>query len=227
MSIGGQASNSVSKNTSSSSSASNSFGFGQSGSFIDPNQQPFLDSLYNNASGVYDSVTPGIQALTGNVNQFRQQAADNLMGLGNTQQVIDSQLTGLRSGLDDIYGQGLNRIGDNAIGAGAFGGSRQGVTEAALGGEIGDAYTQGFGDIIANASRQSIDANNSAIAGVGQQVRDSLIGNYGGLEALSGILGNPTILSAAQDINFGQSNAQSLSRGQSSSESAGFGFDFK
>ncbi len=167
---------------------------------------------------------PQMNDATGYAGGVQQGAIDQLYGLGNANNVIDAQLTGLRSGLDDIQTQGLNRIGDQAIQAGAFGGSRHGLAEASLGGEIAKAYTQGYGDIIANANRQSIDANNSAIAGAGQSLRDQLVGNYGGLQALAGILGSPTILSEQFGIDTG--SAQSVSESRGDSQSGGFDLGF-
>ncbi len=219
---------------------SENYGYGQSTTFVDPNQQPYLNILYNDALGQHNATVPGMRGLTNTAQNTQLGAVGQLAGLGNTQQVINSQLTGLQSGLTDIYNQGMGQIGDNAIAAGAFGGSRQGVAEGVLGGEIGKAYTQGYGDIIANASRQAIDANNSAIAGAGQMLSSRILGDYGGLQALAGILGGPTVLSQSRDERSGssysiddalsiggsESSEISLSPGGTSggSGSGGFGF---
>jgi hypothetical protein len=222
MSIGGRSSSEQSQ--SSSQSTSDRFGFNQSGSFIDQNQQPFLTGLYQNATDQFGLTQPDMTNLTNSSVATGGQAVSNLLGLGNAQNVIDAQLTGLNSGLTDIYNQGVNQIGDNAIQAGAFGSSRQGVAEGVLGGEIGKAYTQGYGDIIANANRQSIDANNSAIAGAGQNIVNQLQGDFGGLQALAGILGNPTVLQQSFGMDGGTSQASMQSTGEA--ESGGFNLGF-
>ncbi len=203
------------------------FDFSQSsgGSFIDPNQQPFLDSLRQLAVGQYANANPGFGTMADQVGGSGMRAVDELGKLGNTQQVIDAQLEGLQSGLGEIYNQGISSLDHNAAAAGAFGGSRHGITEAALGGEIGDAFTRGYGDIISNANRQSIDANMGAIAGGGQMLNNALTGNFGMLQALQGIIGDPTILSNQESIGIGSDQTRSENFG--SGQSAGFDFGFK
>lgn len=223
MSIGGSASegNSFSKSWSDYFNNSESSG----SSFVDPNQQGFLDFLRGTAQGTFGATQPGASDLVSDVNAAGGAALGNLAGLGNTQQVIDAQLTGLKSGLGELQQQGLNQIGDNAAAAGAFGGARQGIAESALRGEIGDAFTRGYGDIIANASRQSIDANNSVLAGGGQMIGNNLAGTWGPLQALAGIIGDPTILSENESMSEGGGSSGSISEG--SQESGRFGFGFK
>ncbi len=223
MSIGGEAS----EQNRFSESWRNAFNFSQGSgeSFIDPNQQGFLDFIRGAAQNTFNAAQPGASDLVDRVNAMGNEAVANLSGLGNTQQVINSQLEGLRSGLGELQQQGLNQIGDNAANSGAFGGARHGIAESALRGEIGDAFTRGYGDIIANASRQSIDANNAALAGGGQMITNNLAGTYGPLQALAGIIGDPTILQRNDSISYGEDDAYSYDRGNS--ESAGFDFGFK
>lgn len=195
------------------------------GSFVDPNQVPFLDMLREMAMGNYSATQPQMDAIKTSVNTTGNDALAGLIGLGNTDQVVDAQLAGLRSGLSDIHQQGLNTIGDNAINAGAFGGSRHGIAEAALAGEIGDAFTRGYGDIIANASNQAIVANNSVLSGGGQLVANNLTADWAPLQALAGIIGNPTVLSEQESTSTGYGH--SFSEGQGEGQSGRFGFGFK
>lgn len=222
MSIGGSASKAGSQSQSTSSGFD--YGFGQSGTYIDPNQAPFLETLRNAAMSRFGNSEPLIADAVQTAGTVGALSLNNLTQLGNPQQVIDAQLTGLKSGLGDIFSRGMQTIGDNAIASGAFGGSRQGVAEGVLGGEIGKAFTQGYGDIIANASRQAIDASNSALAGAGQNIGNMLTGSFGGLQALAGILGDPTILSAAENVSMGGNEAQATS--SSYDRKAGFSFGF-
>ncbi|SFL44660.1 hypothetical protein [Shimia aestuarii] len=223
MSIGGSAS----KGNSYGYSNRDALNYNQStgGSYIDPNQQPFLNQLREMSLGRYSSAQPVIDAAGGAAQDTAQQALTNLQGLGNPNEVVGAQLTGLRSGLDDIYAQGRGQIGDNAISAGAFGGARHGLTEAALGGEIGKAYTQGYGDIMANAQRQSINANTAAMAGAPQLLNTAIQSQFAPLQALQGLLGDPTILQSQQSEGIGIDTA----RGEnwSNEKSARFGFGYK
>ncbi len=222
MSIGGNSSEQQS--TSFGEATSNSFDNSGSSTFVDPNQSGFLNNM---RQGAMNQFNQGNDQLTGLGNQLTQGGMGALTQLGKTGDVsgfMNAQLGGLQSGLTDIWNQGNIRIGDNAEASGAFGGGRHGIAEANLGGEIGKAYTQGYGDIMSNANAQSMQANNSILAGLPQVFNMGLNSQFGGLGALQGLLGDPTILQNA--FSQGGSSSYGYDTSQSSGEKMGFGFGF-
>ncbi|WP_164658255.1 hypothetical protein [Tropicibacter sp. Alg240-R139] len=226
MSVGGGKSEGQSSNTSLGEQFGTDVGFSGSSSYIDPSQAPYLDQLRQQAFSTFNQANPQINALGDQLLGQGNAVLGQMQQAGNTQQIIDAQLTGLRSGLNDIHSQGLNSIGDNAAAAGAFGGARQGVAEGVLGGEIGKAYTQGYGDIMANASQQALQANSAAGALIPQLFNLGMGSQFGGLGALQGLLGDPTVLSDAFGANVGQKYGYNYGTGQSTDSSGKFGFVF-
>lgn len=219
-----------SSNLSNAQSTQDSNSFSQSGSYVDPSQAGYLDSLRKNAQSAYAASGATLNPFNQDLMGQGQQALGNLQSLGDATGVATAQLEGLRSGLDDMFGQGLNQIGANASSAGAFGGSRQALQEAALGGEIAKAYTQGYGDIMANANNQAITANNAAIAGLSPLYNLGMGSQFGSLGALQSLLGDTTVLQAATSgsQSTGQSTSDSIgtAAGGSTSTGSSFGQDF-
>lgn len=210
-------------------SVSNSFNqgmgenFTQSGSstFVDPSQSPFRDQLFKNAQAAYDGFTMPQQG------QQYDTLIDNYWQAANPAATVEARLEGLQSGLFDQFQTGLNTIGAEASSAGAYGGGRHAIREAELGGELGKAYTQGYGDIMAQATEQALTANAGFGAALDAQRAGALQSQFGGLQALQGLLGAPTILSQSgstgygYDTSTGGSSSLSASEGGSSSRSFG------
>lgn len=97
------------------------------------------------------SVQNGMKAQQGNL--------DTLQRLGNPTGQIAAQSRSLRSGLKEQFAEEINpAISGSAIAAGGFGGGRQGVAQGQAAGEIADAYTQGLGQITADANNLALGA---------------------------------------------------------------------
>lgn len=226
MSAGG--SRESSQNTSSSESVAlrDALGFQTSRSFVDQSQQPFLDSLRQQAldrqSG-FDVLRPELRqsAMAG------QTALDNLVGLGNQQAVIDAQLSSLQSGLSDIFSQGLNSIRGDAYLSGAGGGARQDLAQAAFAGEIAQSFSQGVGDIFAGANQRAIAANQAAAGAVNPVLAAQTNAEFADLGALQGLLGSPTVLNQSFGADASQSTAVSTSEGQGSGQGSRASVGFK
>jgi len=227
-----QSSTNVSNAASQSFGSSFNLGSSQGGSFIDPTQQPFRSNLFSQAFGMGDA---GAQAeLTGQAAGQNQAALSaglqNLTAQMNPQAQIAAQTKALSSGLGAMFRDEINpTLEGNAIMAGGFGGGRQGVAQGVATGKLGEAFTQGLGDIMARANQQSLSAS-SQIPGLAQ----ANLGNAGAaqnaglgiLERLGGILGNPAILSQQSSQSTGGSvnKSQSLAKSSGSSKSGSFGF---
>lgn len=201
-----------------------------------------------NVWGPQANALQGLYGQAGNVanqdwspysNQFNQ-TTQQLMGQGqqaiaglqgyDPQQQIAAQSASLRSGIDDMVGQQLNQLKGNAAAAGAFGGARHGLTEAAAIGEGTKAYAQGLGDITATANQQGIAAN-TAIGSMLPSLQQ-MQGNTGTyaqglamnpLTSLASIYGQgPTTLSYGQSGSNAFSNQQSTSFSNSLSQALNY-----
>jgi len=215
-------------------------GTSSGGTFVDPNQQPFLDTLYNQALKTYQGQRPGELQRTaqGIVDPLMRQGRGftrNMAQLADPSRQIAAQERGLRSGLGRLFDEGSINLGANAAGQGAFGGSRHGVAEAALGGEIARAYTEGRGDIVAGANQTAVNAANVGQSGLGALANLGMMPTqaaWSGLSNFRDLLGGPTVLSQQQArqeaINRASSRMRSGSRsyGRGSSQSMGEGYDF-
>lgn len=189
-------------------------------SFVWDQQIPYLTGLWDNASAAANP--GGAGAALGGVNNFMQpllqNTATNLGGLTDPSGQIAAQAASLQSGLGDLFRNEINpAIKTNAISAGQFGGGRQGVAEGVATGQLANAYTQGYGDIVARANQQALGAS-ALIPSFGQAQQQLALGQYTApmdiLAALSGILGSPTVLQKSQ------------SRGQATGSGSQWGFDF-
>lgn len=213
-------SESTSRNQQQQSSESSGFNMGQSGSFIDPTQSPFLANLFQQGSDL-----AGQQMGAGS--QFQNQVANPAMNA--FQNFLTPQQNPFLQGQIE-QGQGLINenlqqnilpaTGGAAVGAGQFGGGRQGVAE---------------GIAMRDANRASTDFAQNLIGQdfQGQQQRAiqalSQAGNISGLQFsplqnLRELLGSSTVLNQASNFGQTQSRSSGSSLGQSDSKSSQLGF---
>ena len=221
---------------------------GTSSTFVDPSQQPFQAFLRNAGQqqvGVGAGAV-GAAASTGAGNINAAQRANRRL-LDPSRQ-IRAQTDSLRSGLGRLFSDEINPAIENAaIASGGFGGGRQGVAQGVAAGQLGDAFTQGLGDITARANAQAQVAIGAAPglaqAGVGAAAAPSQFG-FDQLGQFAGLVGAPTILSTGETFgttgstssggstsvsraaNLSQAISQSRQRasGQSSSYDFNFGW---
>ena len=188
-------------------------------------QLPFLQNLWQGATG---QANPGqVQATQqGLVDQTMpglSQSFQNAVGLGDATAQIQAQTDSLQSGLSDLWNNTINpSITQGAIGSGQLGGSRQGVAQGVGAGQLGQAFTQGLGDITSRANSTALAAQGQAgnlaqqMFGLGSAPGQAGMDIYA---KLASILGGPTILNNSQAFGFDQSNQSS----QGSKVAANFG----
>ena len=211
MSIGGS--------TSSQSSSTDSFQ--NRDTFIDPTQMGFFNDLWNNASTATNSYAAqqGAQGVGNSVMPGLQQGFGQTAAMGNPAAQIAAQQQSLQAGLGQRFREEINpSITTSAISAGGLGGGRQGVAQGQAVGQLGQAFTQGLGDITARANQQAL-ASNTALGGQAQNMFAANSGQFGGgldqLSRLAQILGNPTVLDKVR--------AQSSSGSSTEQSQANFG----
>jgi hypothetical protein len=232
------ASGSQSSSNNNSQSEQNAFGtaFNQGtstgGTFIDPTQAPFRSNLFSQAFRFGDA--GGAAADAGRAGAQNQTALNAALGVANTQAnpmaQIDAQTKALQSGLGAMFRDEINpTLKGNAILAGGFGGGRQGVAQGVAAGKLGEAFTQGLGDITARANAQSLQAANLIPSLAQANLANTQAPQNAGLsilERLGGILGNPAILAQNQSQSTGgsvnTSTGKSASSGSSKQQSFGF-----
>ena len=219
---------------------SNSYGQ----TFVDPNQQGYLDQLRGGAFGVGDASAQ--QGVALGAAQQNQPGLTNAMGtaagLMDPSAQIEAQSAALQSGLGSLFRNEINPgIESEAIAAGGLGGGRQGVAQGVAAGQLGDAFTQGYGDIVGRANQQALGAAGMMPGLANANMQNALQPMMAGLDIqsqLANILGGPTILSrntsraggasnqysrsGSQSTALGQSNSQSRTKGKT--KSGGFGF---
>lgn len=231
--IGGSSSSSKNSSSSQSTQGSASYGtsFGnnssQSGSFIDPTQGGFLQNLWAQATSAADPAAAGGAAASslGQILPGLQAAFGNLGGMTDPSAMIQQQAGALSEGLGNLFRNEINpTIEGNAIGAGGFGGGRQGVAQGVAAGQLGDSYASGLADITSAANNQALQAS-TALAGLGNSIFSlGQQGQTAGLDILgqlSGILGGPTVLQNSTATGTTGSQQGSVSAGQSTSKSKG------
>lgn len=182
-----------------------------------------LESLYGAAGNLFGNIQ-GPQGAQG------QQIGNELSGvgmgfLGQTQQLADSQgqiaaqEASLASGLGNLFRDQINpAISNNAIQAGGFGGSRQGVAQGQAAGQLGQAFTEGLGDITARANAQALGAQGQGTASLPGLFDMGMAGfnnQWSPLQQFAGLLGGPQVLTQSQ----GTSESSSESKGESSGSS--------
>ena len=183
--------------------------------FLDPNQQGFMNDLFSQGAGL-----AGQQLGQGSdFNQFTSSAMQNLQGMfapnAQANPFLQQQIgMGQQMINENLQQNILPSVGSGAQSANQFGGGRQGVAE---------------GIALRDANRQSSDFAQNLIGqdfqGQQQRALQALgqAGNIGGLafqplNNLKGILGNSTLLSEGSSSGFGSSFGESASLGQGGSQ---------
>lgn len=217
-------SQSSSANTSASGNASNSFVLGQ--------QLPFLQSLWGQAQGAANpGAAQGLASqVSGTLGPQLQRSMTALGALGDPRAQIAAQTASLKSGLGALFREEIQPgLAGDAIAAGGLGGGRQGVAQGVAAGQLGQAFTQGLGDIVARANQTALGAQ-SALPQVASLYSDvTRAPGTAGLDPLTqlaAILGGPTVLNRSTGWGRGSGTSQSTSwsKGKSSGESSGFDF---
>ncbi len=184
-------------------------------SFIDPTQAGFLGQMWQQAMGAGDPLATQEAARRASQMTTPQigAALGNTTALTDASSQISAQAQSLQSGLGQLFREEINpAISSNAIAAGGFGGGRQGVAQGVATGQLGQAYTQGLGDIVANANRTALGAA-GLVPGLSSAMYQSevnpTLAGYDPLSRLASILGSPTVLNRQR----GQSSSGSFSLG--------------
>lgn len=189
-------------------SESSSENRGETDTFIDPTQAPFLKDLFQQGSDL-----AGGQLGAGSPFQdFQSQAMGALQGMFNPSTQANPFLAGQIEQGQNLINENLQQnilpsVGSGAAAAGQLGGGRQGVAQ---------------GIAMRDANRQSSDFAQNLIGQdfANQQQRSlqalGMAGNIGGLafqplQNLKGLLGNGTVLSRGR--NSGSSESKSASAG--------------
>ena len=195
-------------------------------SFVDPLQQPFLDFLRN--SGM--SLAGNFRGAQG----FGQQAGQELYGMGLQQlqglqgnpfmqslqaqaggnpELVQQQVNQLGQDIGfQFQNQIMPSIGREAVGIGAFGGSRQGVAEGIAGRGAADALSRGITDIYSQDARRQLEAASiggglysqnalGGLASMGDLMNVGLsqfTGGFAPLLAYNQIVGAPTVLDTSR-----------------------------
>jgi hypothetical protein len=196
-------------------------------SFVDANQQPFLQNLWQQGMS---QANPGqaVQAsnqMVGQAMPGMQAAMKSATALTNPASQIKAQAGSLQAGLGQMFRQEMMpAIKSNAIASGGFGGGRQGIAEARGVGQLADAYTKGYGDIVAGANATALGAGELAGSLGGQMYNLGMMPSMAGfapLQAMSGLLGSPTVLQEALSRGRGASTATGSSQQTGSSTARG------
>lgn len=181
--------------------------------YVDPIQQGFLQNLYGSAQA---QANPGegrrYGAMASRQNApFLAQGMNVLGRLADPTSQIAAQQESLQAGLGQLFTEELNpALESNAIAAGGFGGGRQGVAQGQAVGQLGQAYTQGLGDIVARANAQAASAASLMPQLAQAQAANALLPQTAALdplERLAGILGGPTVLAKSQGVGGGSREA--------------------
>jgi len=168
------------------------------------------------AGGAYESP---ILNQAGNVQAAGQGWANPLYGIASGQNPVMQGLAGQANGsaalaqnqidtlsrnLGQFYQQQLNpQIGSNAIGAGGYGGSRQGVAQGVALGQLGNNLAGGITDILSNQQTQGLNASQQYLSNIQQAApagqvaaMSPYLASLAPWETMAGILGTgPTPLS--------------------------------
>jgi len=201
------------------------YGYNTGESFVDQGQQPFLQQLYRGQQGLSQGAYARPAAFASRENQgFLNNAMRVTNELMNPAEQIAAQEASLKAGLSNLFGNTLMpQIASQSVLAGGLGGGRQGVAQANAMGELGQAYTQGLGDITARANQQAGMAAQfmPTLASANMQNRMApILARAQSLQDRAGILGGPTVLQRSMAENMGAN--RSFSRGQSSSYGRSF-----
>ncbi len=164
---------------------------GQQSSFVDQQQAPFLQQLYEGASGLAGQQLGQGSQFQNNIVNPATQAFNNFLTPQQNPFLQGQVQQGQQIINDNLQQNILPSIGDSAASTGQFGGGRQGVAEGIA---LSDANQQSANfaqNIYAQDYQQQ---QNRAIQALGQAGN---IGNLGfqPLQNLKSIIGNPNNLS--------------------------------
>lgn len=129
-------------------------------------QKPFLQDIYGAGQSLYQQQAgqagPAAQGFVDQMMPGLNAGFASLGGLADPTAQIAAQEQSLATGLGNLWKNEINpAIGASGVGAGGFGGGRHGVAQGVAAGELGNAYTQGLGDITARANMQASQAAQS------------------------------------------------------------------
>ena len=173
-------------------------------SYVDPSQQPYLNWIRNQglwqasrSMGQQGTLQGISQGLMGQGNQF----LNNLQGIGSPEMQA-AQIGQLGTQLGDFFSEQINpAIRGNAQQAMQLGGSRQGIAQGLAAGKLGQAFSSGATDIMANAQQQRLQASMgglSQLPGLMGVAGDPYTAQYNPLMQFAAILGGPTVLNESQ-----------------------------
>jgi len=223
-----------------SSGSSQSSSSSQGSSYVDPNQQGFLDFLRNTAMGQFGGFQQGQQQFQGGLQglgqqagQFGQQAMNNpFLGqlgqiAGGNPELLAAQQAQLGQDITQFTQQNLAQANRGAVGGGSLGGGRNQVARGVAIGQGADAIQRGSLGLQQQASNQMLGAAQAGGQQFGQGIQQGfqglgMQGQFAGqgfqsmfapLQGLQGLFGAPTVLS--------QQRAQAESSARNRSFSAG------
>lgn len=176
----------------------------RSDSFVWDQQAPFLQQMWGSALDIANPERAEKRAdrTAERLSPFLKTGMKQLSALGDPTQQIAAQSASLQSGLGSLFREEINpAITTGAVGAGGLGGGRQGVAQGVATGQLADAFTQGYGDIVARANQTAIGAN-TALTPLASMFSE-LQGNRStaGLDPLAqlaAIIGSPTLLQSSR-----------------------------
>lgn len=226
MSFGGGSQSSSSNSFGEQGSLTDAFSNSASSSAIDKTQAGFLGNLWSKASNLASPST-AIGAATDALGATMGGLKSDFSALGamtDPSALIKTQSAALKEGLGSLFREEINPgIRTAAIGSGGFGGGRQGVAQGVATGQLADAFTQGLGDITANANNLALGATAQRSA-LGQNIftlgQSGALAGLTPLTQLAAILGGPTVTSQSQSTagtsssSYGYNNTYQRSGGK-------------
>jgi hypothetical protein len=203
--------------------------FNQAKSYVDPVQQGFTQNLWQQGAGMTNpaQAQAASQGMVGQAMPGMQAAMKSATALSDPKSQIAAQAASLQSGLGQMFRQEMMpALKSNAIASGGFGGGRQGIAEARGAGQLADAYTKGYGDIVAGANATALGAGELAGSLGGQIYNLGMMPSMAGfapLQAMAGLLGSPTVLQSSMGRSSGKGGSHS--EGKMKSKSGGSGWN--
>lgn len=204
------------------SSKSKSSSSSQQSSFVDPNQQKFLEQIFGGAADTFQNVNPGLgQAATqlgaqlggrseGFLDSLQQQASGGNPFVGQQVDALGADIGRF------LQTQALPGIGQGFATANQFGGGRQGLAEGqAITGALSE-FASGAADIRSRGFGQQTQA---ALGGLGQLQDQFNLGlspflaQFAGLDAFADLIGDPTVLQQGTSTSSASSSSFNLGFG--------------
>lgn len=206
--------------------------YGRSNDRLYGPQKSHLGGLWDQAENVFSTKVASNQGrkARGKVMPGLQAGMSGLMGVVDPTAQIEAQAGSLQAGLGALFREEMMPgIQAGAIGAGGFGGGRQGVAEAGAIGQIADAFSQGYGDIVANANATAVNAA-SQMSPLAQAISSAqmmpLEARMQTLQGRSDIFGDPITLGRSRSGSKTKSRGRKTGRSGTESETVDKGFKF-